>query len=165
MVWIGGYFFLCFFFFFSPPSISSSTSIVACRSFVCFLSLLTLAGEPLHCWSIIFNNQIYSLNSHYTNHTATTNSFIMGNNLSNPVLPDLSGVVLSPSDANADLILAGFWIGVPYVCAMIFSTCTLIDRWRGPHDKIRTGPSNVLAALILSAAWPVVMAYILVSSG
>lgn len=89
----------------------------------------------------------------------------MGNNLSTFKVPDMSKVALSVPDRNADFILAGFWAGVLYVCAMIFSTCALIDRWRGPHDKIRTGPSAVLAAFILSVAWPVVMGYMLVSSG
>jgi hypothetical protein len=89
----------------------------------------------------------------------------MGSNLSTFVVPDTSAVVLSAPDAAADWILLAFWIGVLYVCAMIFSTCALIDRWRGPHDKIQTGPSNVLGAFIISLGWPVVMAYMLMSSG
>ncbi|KAI9166556.1 hypothetical protein HJFPF1_02665 [Paramyrothecium foliicola] len=89
----------------------------------------------------------------------------MGANLSTFVIPDMSAVVLSAPDATADLILVGMWAGVLYMCAMIFSTCALIDRWRGPLDKIQTEPSNVLAAFILSTAWPLVMLYIMMSSG
>ncbi|PHH83260.1 hypothetical protein CDD82_2680 [Ophiocordyceps australis] len=84
----------------------------------------------------------------------------MGNNLSSTFVPDLSKVVLSPQDRNADIILAIIWVAVLYVCAMIFSTCTLIDRWKGPADKIRVGGGGVLGALLLSVVWPVVMLYL-----
>ncbi|KAH7329431.1 hypothetical protein B0I35DRAFT_474036 [Stachybotrys elegans] len=65
----------------------------------------------------------------------------MGANLSivNPI--DKSGIVLAPNDLNA-------------------LTCVLIDRWKGPHDKIRQGGGSVLVAFVLSAAWPVVMTYL-----
>lgn len=88
----------------------------------------------------------------------------MGNNLSSAYTPpDLSGVVLSPEDTTSLYILAGIWGGTTYVLGMIFCMFTLIDRWRGPYDKYRTGGSSVLAAFAMSALWPMVMAYIIVS--
>ncbi|KAK0389035.1 hypothetical protein NLU13_2611 [Sarocladium strictum] len=83
----------------------------------------------------------------------------MGVNLSTPFEPDLSGVTWSPEDRHACAVLAVIWSIVLYMCAMIFSTCTLIDRWRGPLDKNDTTLGNVLAALLCSAAWPAVLAY------
>ncbi|KAG5661480.1 hypothetical protein HG530_003715 [Fusarium avenaceum] len=87
----------------------------------------------------------------------------MGANLSSTFVPDLSGVVLSPEDRNADIHLAVFWAGSLYAIAMVFSTCALIDRWKGPYDRVRTTGGSVLGALLLSTAWPVVMAYLLFS--
>lgn len=83
----------------------------------------------------------------------------MGVNLSTPYEPDISGVVWSTEDSTSCLILAVLWSTVLYVCAMIFSTCTLIDRWRGPFDKNETTLGNVLAAGLCSTAWPAVLAY------
>lgn len=88
----------------------------------------------------------------------------MGANLSSTFEPDTSGVVLSPQDRFADILMAGLWAGALYVVVMIWTTCALIDRWRGPNDKIRTGPGSVFAALIMSTAWPVVMLYLLMNS-
>ncbi|PHH90528.1 hypothetical protein CDD83_3370 [Cordyceps sp. RAO-2017] len=85
----------------------------------------------------------------------------MGANLSSTFVPDTSKVVLSEPDRNADIILAIIWVLVLYACAMIFSTCTLIDRWKGPTDKIRVGAGSVVGALVLSTAWPVVMLYLI----
>ncbi|CAJ0553387.1 Ff.00g118990.m01.CDS01 [Fusarium sp. VM40] len=87
----------------------------------------------------------------------------MGANLSSTFVPDLSGVVLSPEDRNADIHLAVFWAASLYAIAMVFSTCALIDRWKGPYDRVRTTGGSVLGALLLSTAWPVVMAYLLFS--
>ncbi|CAM1505182.1 Fc.00g108190.m01.CDS01 [Cosmosporella sp. VM-42] len=88
----------------------------------------------------------------------------MGNNLSTFVVPDTSADVISPPDRANAIRLAVFWAGALYGCAMIFSTCALIDRWKGPYDRNRTGFGSVLAALLLSTAWPVVLAYLLVSA-
>ncbi|CAF3470231.1 hypothetical protein SNK03_007862 [Fusarium graminearum] len=85
----------------------------------------------------------------------------MGANLSSTFVPDLSGVVLSPQDKDSDIHLAVFWGATLYICAMIFSTCALIDRWKGPYDRIRTTGGSVIGALLLSTAWPVVMAYLM----
>ncbi|EXU99639.1 hypothetical protein X797_007106 [Metarhizium robertsii] len=87
----------------------------------------------------------------------------MGNNLSSTFVPDTSKVVLSPSDAFGDILVVIIWGLVLYVCAMIFTTCALVDRWKGPMDRIRVGGGSVLAAMLLSTAWPVVMAYIVFS--
>ncbi|RFN50004.1 hypothetical protein FIE12Z_5742 [Fusarium flagelliforme] len=87
----------------------------------------------------------------------------MGANLSSTFVPDLSGVVISPEDRHADMFLGIFWAASLYACAMIFSTCALIDRWKGPYDRVRTGGGSVLGALLLSTAWPVVMAYLIFS--
>ncbi|KAJ6788991.1 hypothetical protein PWT90_02587 [Aphanocladium album] len=88
----------------------------------------------------------------------------MGANLSSTFEPDTSKVVLSPQDRFADILTAGLWAGALYAIVMIWTTCALIDRWRGPMDKIRTGPGAVFGALILSTAWPVVMLYLLMNS-
>ncbi|GJN77082.1 hypothetical protein PLIIFM63780_000570 [Purpureocillium lilacinum] len=63
----------------------------------------------------------------------------MGNNLSSTFVPDTSKVVLSVPDRNADIILGIVWLLALYACAIIFSTCALVDRWKGPADKIRVG--------------------------
>ncbi|KAF4341032.1 hypothetical protein FBEOM_5083 [Fusarium beomiforme] len=85
----------------------------------------------------------------------------MGNNLSNLVVPDTSKDVISPQDAESLMFLGIFWASTLYACAMIFSTCALIDRWKGPYDRVRMSLGNVMAALLLSTAWPVVMGYLL----
>lgn len=88
----------------------------------------------------------------------------MGNNLSSGFVPDTSGVVLSPEDRHSGIWLAIFWAASLYACAMIFSTCALIDRWKGPYDRIRTGPGSVMAAFLLSTCWPVVMSYLFMTN-
>ncbi|XWW97523.1 hypothetical protein V2A60_005507 [Cordyceps javanica] len=88
----------------------------------------------------------------------------MGANLSSTFEPDLSKVVLSPQDRFADILVGILWACSLYAVVMIWTTCALIDRWRGPSDKIPTGPGSVFAAIILSTAWPVVMLYILMNS-
>ncbi|KAJ3513667.1 hypothetical protein NM208_g15150 [Fusarium decemcellulare] len=88
----------------------------------------------------------------------------MGNNLSSTFVPDTSGVVLSPEDRGSAIKLGIFWAASLYGCAMIFSTCALIDRWKGPYDRIRTTPGSVFGAVLLSTAWPVVMAYLIMSA-
>ncbi|POR37007.1 Uncharacterized protein TPAR_02797 [Tolypocladium paradoxum] len=63
----------------------------------------------------------------------------MGGNLSSTFVPDTSGVVLSEADRDANITMVIIWLLVLYALAMIFSTCALIDRWKGPTDKIRVG--------------------------
>ncbi|KAF4469195.1 hypothetical protein FALBO_3893 [Fusarium albosuccineum] len=96
--------------------------------------------------------------------TPPTYPAIMGNNLSSTFVPDTSGVVLSPEDRGSAIKLGIFWAVSLYGCAMIFSTCALIDRWKGPYDRIRTTPGSVFGAVLLSTAWPVVMAYLIMSA-
>merc|ERR1712000_520430 len=78
----------------------------------------------------------------------------MGNNLSSTFVPDTSGVVLSPQDRGSAIKLGIFWAASLYGCAVIFSTCALVDRWKGPFDKNYVGFSSVMAALLLSTCWP-----------
>lgn len=87
----------------------------------------------------------------------------MGNNLSSTVEPDTSGVVFAVYDRDASIILGVIWGIVAYVIGMIWTTFHLIDRWRGPFDKFRTGGSTVLAAFAMSAVWPMVVAFMIAS--
>ncbi|CAK7244449.1 MAG: hypothetical protein STHCBS139747_005989 [Sporothrix thermara] len=80
------------------------------------------------------------------------------------IFPDTSKDVISPSDATAELFLALAWLCTFYGIGMIFTTTQIIDRWRGPRDDIPTGLASVLAALLLSAAWPVVLTILFFSS-
>ncbi|KAM6527178.1 hypothetical protein FSOLCH5_003250 [Fusarium solani] len=89
----------------------------------------------------------------------------MGNNLSSTFIPDTSKVVLSPEDRASAIKLGIFWAASLYGCAVIFSTCALVDRWKGPFDKNYVGFSSVMAALLLSTCWPVVMTYLFLSQG
>ncbi|EHK15335.1 uncharacterized protein TRIVIDRAFT_56512 [Trichoderma virens Gv29-8] len=84
----------------------------------------------------------------------------MGANLSSTFEPDLSKVVLSPTDRTADIILGVTWLLVIYAIVMIWTTCALVDRWKGPQDRIRVGGGRVLMALVMSAAWPAVVVYL-----
>ncbi|KAM4057187.1 hypothetical protein HRG_004028 [Hirsutella rhossiliensis] len=85
----------------------------------------------------------------------------MGANLSSTFVPDTSKVVLNAPDTFADILLGIIWALVLYTCAMIFSTCLLVDRWKGPTDKNQVGTASVLGAVLLSTAWPVVMLYLM----
>lgn len=64
---------------------------------------------------------------------------------------------VSPSDALADTILGVAWGGAFYLIGMIWTTLALIDRWRGPHGDGEIGLFSVVAALLLSVPWPVVI--------
>lgn len=78
--------------------------------------------------------------------------------------PDESADVISPQDAFNELFLAIAWAGSFYAIAMIFTTCQIIDRWRGPRDDNPTNFMSVLGALILSIAWPAVLVILAMSS-
>lgn len=71
--------------------------------------------------------------------------------------PDTSKDVISAADAFTELVLAVCWAGSFYAMGMIFTSLQLIDRWRGPRDDYSVGLSSVLAALLLSIAWPIVL--------
>ncbi|PON29898.1 hypothetical protein TGAM01_v201264 [Trichoderma gamsii] len=51
----------------------------------------------------------------------------MGNNLSSTFEPDLSKVVLSPTDRRADIILGVTWLVVIYMMVMIWTTRARVD--------------------------------------
>ncbi|CAK7217916.1 hypothetical protein SCUCBS95973_003310 [Sporothrix curviconia] len=80
------------------------------------------------------------------------------------IFPDESLDVISPSDAHAELFLAIAWASTFYGIGMIFTTTKIIDRWRGPRDDNPTGFFALLAALLLSAAWPAVLVILAISS-
>ncbi|ODA76928.1 hypothetical protein RJ55_07444 [Drechmeria coniospora] len=84
----------------------------------------------------------------------------MGANLSSTFVPDMSKVVLSPIDRHADILMAVVWLLSLHGCAVIFTTCALVDRWKGPADKTRVDAGSVVTALLLSTAWPVVLLYL-----
>ncbi|KAG6008556.1 hypothetical protein E4U43_000128 [Claviceps pusilla] len=84
----------------------------------------------------------------------------MGNNLSS-TSPKTPHVVLSASDRAADILLLAIWAFALYSCAVIYTTCVLVDRWKGPADKVRVGRGSVLVAVVLSTLWPVVMVYMI----
>jgi hypothetical protein len=87
----------------------------------------------------------------------------MGNNLSSTFEPDTSGVVYATYDRDASIMVGAIWGIVAYMIGMIWTTFHLIDRWRGPYDKFRTGGSTVLAALAMSSVWPMVVAFMIAS--
>lgn len=88
----------------------------------------------------------------------------MGQNLSSLVWPDESLDVLSRQDAFGELFLALAWLGSVYAIAMIFTTVRLIDRWRGPRDDNPTSAGQVMAAIVLSIAWPLVLIFLALSN-
>jgi hypothetical protein len=87
----------------------------------------------------------------------------MGQNLSSKISVDTSKDVLSPGDARGDKIMGLLWLLAIYGIAMIWSTTALVDRWRGPHGNSKIGFASVLAAILMSTAWPVVFVYLMVS--
>jgi len=87
----------------------------------------------------------------------------MGSNLS-LIWPDRTNNVISPQDAFGELVLAIAWVASVYMIAMIFTTVKLVDRWRGPRDDNPTGLGSVIAAFLLSIAWPAVLIVLALSS-
>lgn len=91
----------------------------------------------------------------------------MGANLSkNSVIAtsDITLDVISPGDMGTIVRLTIMWAASFYVMLMIWSTTLLADRWRGPKGDKRISGASVLAAIIMSTAWPVVVGYLMVSS-
>ncbi|CZS92926.1 uncharacterized protein RAG0_03428 [Rhynchosporium agropyri] len=86
----------------------------------------------------------------------------MGANLSNLTPVDTSKAVLSSGDFDTLAIrLPILWGCSIYVMFMIMSTCMLADRWRGPRGERRLSAASVLVAMLASAAWPLVLLYLL----
>jgi len=87
----------------------------------------------------------------------------MGSNLSAQIAAEDVGDPIGAGDRFAEVFLAVAWLGALYAIAMIFCTCTLVDRWRGPNGTRSISAASVLAALLLSAAWPAVFVYLLLT--
>jgi len=87
----------------------------------------------------------------------------MGQNLSSKIVVDTSVDIISPEDAFETRNLGLLWLGSVYGIFMIWATILLVDRWRGPHGKSAVGFGSVLAAMLLSTAWPLVFVYIMMS--
>lgn len=68
-----------------------------------------------------------------------------------------TALAVSPSDQLADTILGIAWLSTFYTIGMIWTTLSLIDRWRGPHGTGSINFVSVIAALILSVPWPAVL--------
>jgi hypothetical protein len=87
----------------------------------------------------------------------------MGANLSSTEVVDTSKDIISPTDRNAEAILAVAWAGTFYSFGIIWCVMRLIDRWRGPHGDRSINFVSVLAAIVMSTAWPVVAVVLLLS--
>ncbi|KAJ9144048.1 hypothetical protein NKR23_g6189 [Pleurostoma richardsiae] len=87
----------------------------------------------------------------------------MGANLSSTQVVDTSKDVLHPSDVTAITILGIAWLCSAYGIGMIWTVMALIDRWRGPHGDRPISFATVVAALLLSAAWPLVLIALLMN--
>jgi hypothetical protein len=89
----------------------------------------------------------------------------MGANLSTAVVThvDTSLDVISPQDAFNTRNMALLWLLAFQGIMMIWATTLLVDRWRGPQGTSKVGFVSVVAGLLLSAAWPVVFVYIMMS--
>ncbi|TVY82527.1 hypothetical protein LSUE1_G004563 [Lachnellula suecica] len=89
----------------------------------------------------------------------------MGANLSDMKVVDTSVDIISPEERGTEVRIAILWASSFYVFAMIFYTCALADRWRGPHGRSPIGFAGVVGALVCSAAWPLVAVYLFTSAG
>lgn len=86
----------------------------------------------------------------------------------------LSKDIVTHVDTSADILaiqevwneqrLLMFIGGSVYAMMMIWSTTLLVDRWRGPNGDRPVRFASVLAGIIMSTAWPVVMIYLLLSN-
>lgn len=81
-----------------------------------------------------------------------------------PAANTLKDVIGAPDALNEKILLL-LVIGAVWGMALIGSTCMLVDRWRGPRGVRKVGTSSVLAAIIMSTAWPLVFAYLIVAGG
>jgi hypothetical protein len=87
----------------------------------------------------------------------------MGQNLTSKISVDTSQDIISPEDAFNTRNMALLWLGAFYGIAMIWSTTALVDRWRGPLGNRSIGFASVIAAILISTAWPVVLVYLIMS--
>ncbi|KAL1881268.1 hypothetical protein Daus18300_001120 [Diaporthe australafricana] len=66
-------------------------------------------------------------------------------------------LAISPSDHLSIEIIGTAWAGTAYAIGMIWTTLALIDRWRGVHGDGNINFISVIAAIIMSALWPIVL--------
>jgi hypothetical protein len=88
----------------------------------------------------------------------------MGANLSSTVVVDTSKDIVSAEDALNNRNTLILWAGAIYAMGMIWASCALTDRWRGPRGEKGVSGAGVLMALFLSIMWPVVAVYLVVNS-
>ncbi|CCC12768.1 hypothetical protein SMACR_07613 [Sordaria macrospora] len=85
----------------------------------------------------------------------------MGQNLSlSEPFADTSGVVLSPADRTADIILGITWACSAYGIGVIFAAVKLLERWAGEHGERGANLVSVVGAFLCGSAWPLVLVYL-----
>ena len=156
------------------PTIKTPMTARFCHGLSSFRLLPTfvLGGGRSHCWSIY--GTIISNSSPSLLHRSVTVTVTLGR-LSIPHQDtsihrqaprerssDTSNT-MHPSDVTALVILAIMWGGAFYGMGMIYTVMALTERWRGPKGENSIGFGSVLAAILLSAAWPVVLIILLMS--
>jgi len=77
---------------------------------------------------------------------------------------DISADVIPIQEQQNEQRLLAFTLGSFWVIMMIWATTALVDRWRGPVGDRPVRFASVIAALIMSTAWPVVLVYILMAN-
>ena len=85
----------------------------------------------------------------------------MGANLSSKIWPNTSQDVIGSGNAFNDRNLGLLWLGSLYGMAMIWCTVTLVDHWQGPQRGQKTSFALLLAAMLMSTVWPIVILYLL----
>ncbi|AEO68485.1 uncharacterized protein THITE_2145626 [Thermothielavioides terrestris NRRL 8126] len=89
----------------------------------------------------------------------------MGQNLSlSEKFADTSKATLSPFDRENDIILGVIWASCFYAFGMIWCAVTLLRRWAGRNGERGINIFSILAALLLSTGWPVILLYFAMSS-
>ncbi|KAL2270686.1 hypothetical protein VTJ83DRAFT_57 [Remersonia thermophila] len=87
----------------------------------------------------------------------------MGNNLSlEEPFADTSGAELADFDKFNDMVMLVAWAGSLYAIGMIWCTVGLLRRWNSDRDL---NLMSVLAAILISTGWPVVLIYFAMSGG
>lgn len=90
----------------------------------------------------------------------------MGQNLSlSEKFKDASNDTISEPDRLSELFLGIFWLGSAYGIGMIWCAVALLRRWAGRDGERGVSLLSVLAALLLSTGWPVILLYFAMSSG
>lgn len=90
----------------------------------------------------------------------------MGQNLSlEEEFADTSGVVWAPEDRANTVLLGVIWLCSAYGVGMVWCAVGLLRRWAGRDGEKGAGLASLLAALLLSSGWPVVVLYCYAMSG